>query len=893
MRLNRISEWMFGIAMLALGTVAVVAEAESPGPAAGRKSIVTVAKSTPDLPRKGEADVIELKNGRLLLVSMEFGGDGSDFASTRFVAHESADGGLTWTGRRVVTETAAGDVNVYSPNLIAASDGGILLLFHRYHGKVAGVGDAYTLHAWKSSDEGQTFVPLTEFVPRQGFALCNATIKRMKSGRLLLPASPAVPGDHGPAGKYAATVLYSDDDGKTWKVSANRLTLAQRGAMEPHVEETGDGRVLMVMRNQLGFVYQSESKDDGATWSEPVPTSLIAPESCPELAKIPSTGDLLLIWNQSYDPKFRSHFGKRSPLTAAVSRDHGRTWELRRNIETDPKRAFSNPGCRFTRAGKAIVNYWTCEYLPDWAMQDVIDLRVAVIDTAWFYAATAATSSQPVHPVLIRIDQSPLTRVAVTAPADDGLHVTSLTFQLDGTDDLADIEVLSLFSTGDSAPFAAGKPLGNLVAAGQTIEFRCDQPLSPGLNHFWLSCRLKPTASLSRHVAATCVRVETSTGPIAPRNDSPKEKHRIGVALRKAGEDGVHTYRIPALATSTKGTLLCVYDIRRRAGRDLQEDIDVGLSRSFDGGQTWDAPQTIMDMGEYGGLPRELNGCSDPGIIVDRQTGEIFCFAVWMNGKPGKHQWNDDGSEPGFEIGKAAQLMLVRSKDDGKTWSAPVNLTRKLKQPDWWLLAPAPQQGISLADGTLVVPVQGRTGREPEATFATIMISRDHGETWSVRNFGYRGGNECQAAELGDGAIMLNIRNDVERFRAVVVTKDLGETWTAHETSRKTLIEPNCNGSLLALDTVVSGNQQRFLLFANPHSQKARTHHSIQVSFDDGKTWPETHRRLLDEGRGAGYPSLTRVDEKHVGIGYEGSQAHLMFERFSIEELVAGRESRP
>ena len=63
------------------------------------------------------------------------------------------------------------------------------------------------------------------------------------------------------------------------------------------------------------------------------------------------------------------------------------------DIETDPQCAFSNPGCRFTRDGKAILNYWTCEYLPNWAMQDVIDLRVAVIDTAWFYGESVGAAA--------------------------------------------------------------------------------------------------------------------------------------------------------------------------------------------------------------------------------------------------------------------------------------------------------------------------------------------------------------------------------------------------------------------------------------------------------------------------------------------------------------------
>ena len=350
------------------------------------KSNLTVTASTPELPRKSEGDVIELADGRLLLVYMEFGGDGSDFSRTRIVAQESADGGLTWTRHRGITETAPGDVNVYSPNLIRAEDDGILLLFHRNHGKDDGHGALCTLYAWKSFDEGETFAPFAQFAAKQNYSLCNATVKRLATGRLLLPASPAVPGDHGTWGKYAVTVFYSDDDGRTWREAANRLTLPLRGAMEPHVEETRDGRVLMVMRNQLGSLFLSESHDAGVTWSKPQTTGLRTPESCPELTRIPETGDLLMIWNNSeYIPCFRSHFGKRSPLTAAVSRDEGRTWEHARDIESDPARAFSNPGCRFTSRGQAVVNYWTCEYSRDWAMQDIIDLCVAIIDWEWFY----------------------------------------------------------------------------------------------------------------------------------------------------------------------------------------------------------------------------------------------------------------------------------------------------------------------------------------------------------------------------------------------------------------------------------------------------------------------------------------------------------------------------
>jgi sialidase-1 len=315
---------------------------------------------------------------------MEFTGDGSDIAPTRIAAKESADGGLTWGHHRVLVQNAPGDMNVYSPNLIRAQDGGILFFFMRQH---SATPPSITQYAWKSTDEGETFTPYAEFADGKDYSLCNAVVKRLSSGRLLIPYTAVnQAGDNAYAHTGCGAVLYSDDDGRTWTEADNRVYLPMRGVMEPHVEETRDGRVLMVMRNQLGSLFLSESADGGVTWSKPQTTGLRTPESCPEITRIPSTGDLLMIWNNSpYDPAFASHFGKRCPLTAAVSRDEGRTWEHVRDIEDDPTRAFSNPGCRFLANGTAIINYWTCEYTSEWYMQDIIDERVAIIDTAWFY----------------------------------------------------------------------------------------------------------------------------------------------------------------------------------------------------------------------------------------------------------------------------------------------------------------------------------------------------------------------------------------------------------------------------------------------------------------------------------------------------------------------------
>jgi sialidase-1 len=330
-------------------------------------------------------------------------------------------------------------------------------------------------------------------------------------------------------------------------------------------------------------------------------------------------------------------------------------------------------------------------------------------------------------------------------------------------------------------------------------------------------------------------------------------------------------------------------------GHDLQDDIDTGLSRSTDGGRTWEPARVIMDMGEYGGLPEKENGVSDPGIIVDRQAGKIICFACWMNGMPGHHQWRAHGSAPGYEIGKTPQFLSVYSLDDGRTWSRPENLTRRLKQRAWWLLTTSPQPGFQKEDGTLVMPIEGRD--ETGHRFATIMTSRDHGENWTVGTPTAQGCSECDSVELGDGSIMLNARHTEVApgeflARLVYVTRDLGRTWQEHATSHKALIEPICNAAMLRVDYDGNGGKKHVLLFSNPHSEdlRIRVNQTIQVSFDDGMTWPRDHHLLLDEGLGWGYPSLTRIDAGHIGIVYGSSQADIAFQIIPLAELLRGRK---
>lgn len=354
--------------------------------------------------------------------------------------------------------------------------------------------------------------------------------------------------------------------------------------------------------------------------------------------------------------------------------------------------------------------------------------------------------------------------------------------------------------------------------------------------------------------------------------------------IHKQGQFDCHTFRIPAMATTNQGTLLAVYDMRYNSRRDLQGHMDIGLSRSTDGGETWARPVPIMDMKKFGGLPEDQNGCSDPNILVDRKTGEIMVSAVWTHGKPGTHQWAGKGSEPGHSIHQSSQFMMVRSKDDGLTWSKPENWTKRLKDPKWCLFAPAPGNGINLMDGTLVMPTQGRDANG--LPFSNFMWSKDHGKSWTLSSPARDNTTECSVAELKDGSLMLNIRDNRNRKdksktngRAVSVTDDMGKTWKIHSSDHGALPEPVCMASLISHDLK---DGRRVLFFSNPNSKYKREKMTVRMSLDQGKTWPKSI--LLDQ-KGGAYSSLAMVDDRTLGILYESSVADMVFQKIKLSEF--------
>lgn len=481
-----------------------------------------------------------------------------------------------------------------------------------------------------------------------------------------------------------------------------------------------------------------------------------------------------------------------------------------------------------------------------------------------------------------------------------------------GTTDLNDLDSFSLFWCGDHSEINATAIPADISLFGKPaqpaakLRFQGTVRLAAGKNHLLLGVKLKDHANLLHFADASCEKIVTSRGTLKPAGEEKQIVQRFGVALRQHGDDGVHTFRIPGLATTNAGTLLAIYDARRASARDLQGDIDIGVQRSTDGGNSWKPMQIALDRGEWGGLPQKFNGVSDACILVDKNSDNIFLAGLWMHGvidptgrwREGltadstvwNHQWRDKGSQPGFGVKETSQFLITRSSDDGQTWSDPENLTRVCKPESWWLWAPAPGNGITLADSTLVFPTQGRD--ETGEPFSNITFSQDGGKTWTTSRPATTNTTECAVAQLSDGSLMLNIRDNRNHSktrtngRSVAVTSDLGQTWTEHPTSRTTLTEPVCMASLFKHEFHQDGQKQTLLLFSNPNSREGRHQMTIKISRDDGKTWPPEYWLLLDEGTGRGYSSLTAVDEQTIGILYESSQADMVFQKISLHEIL-------
>lgn len=541
-------------------------------------------------------------------------------------------------------------------------------------------------------------------------------------------------------------------------------------------------------------------------------------------------------------------------------------------------------------------------------MKKFLSLTAGLLSVMAVQAADTLFIKAPQVPILIERNDNVLFYMRMDAKETKTLDEVTVTFGKDVP--LSQIKSVKLYYGGTDASQDRGKkrfaPVeyissntpGKTLAANpsysvrksevqpkndRTIVLKGEQKLFPGYNFFWVSLEMQPSASLQTKVTAdiTSVKADGKENPTKLVSDKNIER-RMGIGVRHAGDDGSAAFRIPGLVTTNKGTLLGVYDVRYNSSVDLQEHIDIGLSRSTDGGKTWEKMRLPLAFGEYDGLPAAQNGVGDPSILVDTKTNTVWIVAAWTHGMGNQRAWWS--SHPGMDLNHTAQLVMAKSTDDGKTWSAPINVTEQVKLPEWYFLLQGPGRGITTSDGTLVFPIQfiDKT-RIPNAG---IMYSKDRGETWKIHNYARTNTTEAQVAEVEPGVLMLNMRDNRGGSRAVYTTTDFGQTWKEHESSRTALIEPVCMASLICVKAKDNVLGKDLLIFSNPNSTSARKDMTIKISMDGGKTWSADHQLLLDEDYNWGYSCLTMIDKETIGILYESSVAHMTFQSIKLKDIV-------
>ena len=325
----------------------------------------------------------------------------------------------------------------------------------------------------------------------------------------------------------------------------------------------------------------------------------------------------------------------------------------------------------------------------------------------------------------------------------------------------------------------------------------------------------------------------------------------------KSGSEGYNTFRIPSIITTDSGVVLAFAEGRKNSSSD-SGDIDLVLKRSTDGGKTWGDLIVIRD--------DSTNVCGNPSPVIDRKTGKIFLLSTWNRG-------DDTESEIiNMTSVDTRRVYVMNSIDEGLSWSKPIEITDKVKKPNWTWYATGPVHGIQIREGSkkgrMIIPCD-HIEANTKKYYSHIIYSDDGGSSWNI------GGttpqdqvNECSVAEIGKGKLILNMRNydRTQMNRKISISNDYGESW-GDIYDDKALVEPICQASILRYSFKGSGRND--LLFINPADKNKRLNMTLRLSNDLGRTW--TREFLLHKGPSA-YSDITKLRNGNVGCIFEAGK---------------------
>ncbi|MFE3038384.1 exo-alpha-sialidase [Streptomyces canus] len=403
------------------------------------------------------------------------------------------------------------------------------------------------------------------------------------------------------------------------------------------------------------------------------------------------------------------------------------------------------------------------------------------------------------------------------------------------------------------------------------------------------SSRARLRSSLSAVSATAALLVPPSTALAQPLPSARGLEQQI---LFKADRDpGYACFRIPAIVRTAAGTLLAFAEGRVLNCGDAS-DIDIVLKRSTDGGRTWGPLQVVSEgAGDTHG---------NPAPLVDRGTGRVLLAETYNPGR------TDSGN---CRAPCERTPHLQYSDDDGRTWSAPRDLSDELlaaQRTSWY--ATGPVHGIQLGQGPhagrLVFGVNTETwdGSRVTANHAALVVSDDGGEHWRVGatdswpvaadgTFRQKP-SEVTLTERADGSVLVSGREQAGTdlgHRTQAVSADGGDSFDAPFQALPDLYAPQVQCATLGLGA-------RLLLSCPADPDRRRTM-TIRSSYDGGVTWDTPDHATVVTTDWSGYSDMAPVDEDTVGLLYEGGTAdardEIRFARFTEDWLTPRRGPDP
>ncbi|MFF3449381.1 exo-alpha-sialidase [Streptomyces sp. NPDC002667] len=379
--------------------------------------------------------------------------------------------------------------------------------------------------------------------------------------------------------------------------------------------------------------------------------------------------------------------------------------------------------------------------------------------------------------------------------------------------------------------------------------------------------------------AATGTDGTTATGTDGTTGTGAGTDPAVSVPFR-AGREGYASFRIPAVVATRTGTLLAFCEGRVGSAQD-HGNIDIVLKRSLDGGRTWGPLQIAANNGtDLAGNPAPVTLDTGRVLLVHVRSAASASEDALLRGR--------------VKAADGRRVWVQHSDDDGLTWSAPKEITAQVKKAGWRWYATTPGHALQLGSGRVVVPANHTVaptgtdnGTEAKYNSGHCLLSDDRGTTWYLgyldeNTNGYVNVNETTAAELLDGRVYFNTRNDSPSpgNRADAHSLDGGRTLVRPFRPQAGLVTPIVQGSLLQL------RDPDLLLFSGPADPDFRALMTVRASADGGTTWRSAH---TVDGLPAAYSDLVRVDTGTVGLLYEtgdfGAYETVTFRRVPVTAL--------